>query len=303
MLLVFLLLISFLGSTGCGQKQEEVKTAVFCLNSKTTQLVPRPYTIKAQDKNSQIEELLNQLQSQPVSGEIQRGIPKSVKVNQHELTGYRLTIDFSEEYYDMDAALEVLVRAAVVKTMIQIRDIVFINFTVNGEALVNKQGIQVGSMNTDSFVENPGRQINTSQEIMLTLYFANEKGDRLVREMRTIHYSSDISLEKLVIEQLLEGPKESGHKATLLPVTKLITISVVDQVCYVNLDGLSDQKNTDISEDVLLYSIVNSLAELESVSKVQISVNGDAKGKLRYIYDLSKMYKQNTDLLEEEKKK
>ena len=70
--------------------------------------------------------------------------------------------------------------------------------------------------------------------------------------------------------------------------TKLISVSVVDGVCYVNLsDSFKNNKNPEVTEEVLLYSIVNSLTELQGVSKVQISINGSTDGNIRYSYDLS----------------
>ena len=50
-----------------------------------------------------------------------------------------------------------------------------------------------------------------------------------------IHYSSNIALEKLVVEQLIEGPKGSKLKATLPGTTKLINVSVADRICYLTL--------------------------------------------------------------------
>lgn len=64
-------------------------------------------------------------------------------------------------------------------------------------------------MNLDSFVENPGEQINSSQKATLKLYFSNKAGTRLVPETREVHYSSNISLEKLVMEQLIEIEKRT----------------------------------------------------------------------------------------------
>ena len=78
-----------------------------------------------------------------------------------------------------------------------------------------------------------------------------------------IHYSSNIALEKLVVEQLIEGPKGSKLKATLPGTTKLINVSVADRICYLNFD--SSFRNTidnKLTEDVVLYSIVNSLTSL-----------------------------------------
>ena len=114
-----------------------------------------------------------------------------------------------------------------------------------------------------------------------------------------MHYSSNISMERLVMEQLMEGPKESGLQATIPTGTKLITITVVDSVCYVNLDEMFFNQNKEISEQVILYSIVDSLAELPNVEKVQISINGDTSGKCRYTYDLATMYEADLSMVED----
>lgn len=298
-LLVLLLTFSSLwGVSGCGKGEAVQGNYVFYLNLDMNRIIPQEYEIQGTTQQEQIEELMEQLSSQPDSVEVQQTIPKDVQINEYTANGYRLLLDFSEEYYEMNATQEVLVRAAIVRTLVQAEGIAYVSFTVNGESLVNVQGQQVGSMNADSFVENPGQQINSSQEAVLTLYFANASGDRLVRETRTIHYSSNISLEKLVMEQLIEGPKSGGMKATLSSDTKLVTVSVVDNVCYINLDDSIKNKNADVTEEVLLYSIVDSLTELSEVDKVQISIDGDTKGKLRYVYDLSTMYEKDLTYLE-----
>lgn len=156
-------------------------------------------------------------------------------------------------------------------------------------------------MSADNFVENPGKQINSSVESTLTLYFSDKNGTGLVKETRGVHYSTNISMEKLIMEQLIEGPKKSGATATMPSGTKLISVSVVDGVCYVNLSDSFKSQNPEVNEEIVLYSIVNSLTELQGVSKVQISVNGSTEGKLRYTYDLSKMYKRDTKYIKEEK--
>ena len=55
--------------------------------------------------------------------------------------------------------------------------------------------------------------------------------------------------------------------------------------------------NTELTEQVILYSIVNSLTSLPGVDKVQISINGDTSGKLMYNYDLSVMYEPDEALV------
>ena len=92
-------------------------------------------------------------------------------------------------------------------------------------------------MTAESFVENPGEQINAIQTTTLTLYFSNRDGDALVKETQTVHYSSNISIEKLVIEHLLEKPKNAKGKSAIPSGTKLLSVTTVDGVCYVNFDA------------------------------------------------------------------
>lgn len=126
-------------------------------------------------------------------------------------------------------------------------------------------------------------------------------GDGLVRETQKVHYSSNISMEKLVVERLLEGPLEEGEQSAIPQGTKLVSVSTVDGVCYVNFDEGFLNQNYEIKEPVVIYSIVDSLSELSYVSKVQIAVNGDTKGKYRDDYAFDTLYDRNLDYLTGEK--
>ena len=121
-----------------------------------------------------------------------------------------------------------------------------------------------------------------------------------MRNSRNVHYSTNISMEKLVMEQLIEGPKKGSSMSTLPSGTKLISVSVVDGVCYVNLSDSFKNQNPEVNEEIVLYSIVNSLTELQGVTKVQISINGSTDDKVRYTYELSKMYERDMKYLKED---
>ena len=99
------------------------------------------------------------------------------------------------------------------------------------------------------------------------------------------------------MQQLLKGPEKKGLLATIPKGTQLINVSVSDGVCYVNLDETFKNQNYEITEPVVIYSIVNSLSQVDEVSKVQISINGDTSGNYRYNYALSKMYAPDFSLI------
>lgn len=298
MLSILLIFAFLLSLTACGLgKEERGEYQIYYLNMDKNKVVPEEYNSSGAKGEELIEELLERLQSAPESTKLRQTIPINVEVEWFQLNGSCCYINFSEEYYDMTRTEEVLIRAAIVRTILQVSSVSLVSFRVNEEPLYLPDGTVVGIMNSDSFVENPGQQINSSVETNLTLYFANEEGTGLVKETREVHYSTNISMEKLVMEQLIEGPKKSGALATVPSGTKLISVSTVDGVCYINLSDTFVNQNAAITEEVLLYSIVNSLTEVSGVTKVQLSVNGDTKGYVRYLYGLSKMYERNFDIL------
>lgn len=297
-LLVICLLLGL--CTGCQEEEKIGDSVIYYLNREMTKIVAQEYKMQGITQEEQIQEVIEQLQTQPDSSDLRYALPADVEIQSYSMTGYQLTIDFSESYTQMKASEEVLVRAAITKSLLGVPGVSYVLFTVQSVPLTDALGNVVGSMDMESFVENPGKQINSSIQTTLTLYFVNEKGTALVKETRDVHHSSNISLEKLVMEQLIEGPKTNGLKATIPDGTRLITSSVVDGVCYINLDSAFQNQDNGIDEKLVLYSIVNSLAELYEVEKVQISINGDTSGKLRYVYDLATLYERDLSYLVEE---
>ena len=64
-----------------------------------------------------------------------------------------------------------------------------------------------------------------------------------------------------------------------------------------NLDENFLSVVNNVSTDVSVYSIVNSLIELPSVNKVQISVNGKTDVLYRETVNLSTVFERNLDLV------
>lgn len=293
--LVFVVTLLF-AAAGCGEGQKQSAYHIEYLNNDKTRIVDMPYEPKASDTDGLIRELLAVLSSDSEHVEYRKPIPGDVEVINYSLEGVLLTLHFDEDYSKMNAVEEVLCRAAIVRTMMQISGIDCVAFYIGDAPLADVNGNLVGSMTQDSFVENPGEQINSIQNTNLTLYFSNEAGDALVKEVREeVYYSSNISLEKLVMEQLLEGPAVTGAKTAIPAGTKLVSVSVVDGVCYVSLDEAFKNHDYKVNEAVVIYSIVNSLSELPTINKVQISVNGDTSGVYRDSFKLSDMYDRNMD--------
>lgn len=281
---------------GCGNHAKDSEYHVEYLNKEKTKIVKMPYETETTETDALIQEFITVLSSDSDNVECRKPISNGVMVTSYSLDGVLLTLYFNTEYSQMNAVEEVLCRAAVVRTMTQIKGIDCVSFYVGDRPLSDANGTIVGTMNEDSFIENPGEQINSIQNTTLTLYFSNEGGNGLIKEVRKdVYYSSNISVEKLIMEQLLEGPKSEIAKSAIPNGTRLVSVSVSEGVCYVSLDETFKNQDYKVNEAIVIYSIVDSLTELPSINKVQISINGDTSGVYRDTYKLGTMYEQNLD--------
>lgn len=276
--------------TACNSSKEKYEYYISYIDNKQTQTVQVGYEPESGAADGMVDEFLSKLATDTDTVEYVKAIPEGVEVESWEIDHRCLKLDFNSAYHKLDVITEILCRLAVVRTMTQIEGIDSVSFSVHGAPLTDNNGTAVGRMTIDSFVENPGEQINSFQHATLDLYFANMEGDGLVKETQEVYYNSNISMEKLVVEHLILGPKKEEAQKTIPDQTKLINIAVVDGACYVNLDENFRNQNYEIQEPVVVYSIVDSLASLDGIDTVQISVNGDTSGKYRDDLDLSQMY-------------
>ena len=299
-LYLLVLFLSIVGAAACGTGQEDMSEyKVYYVNKENTKTVAKGYEPKAEDDKALVQEFLEMLFQSTETKDYHQAVPKEVWLESWRLENSQLFLYFSGSYMEIDNVSEVLCRAAIVRTLTQVKGVEYISFYVEDSPLMDESGNLIGLMTKESFIENPGEQINTIQTASITLYFSNNEGTGLVPEVQEVHYSSNISMEKLVMEQLLKGPKGNGKRSAIPDGTKLVSVSVLDGVGFVNLNEGFLNQNYEIAEPVVIYSIANSLVELPNINKVQISVNGDSNMTYREKLKLSDMYDRNLDYMDE----
>ena len=295
-----ILMLTFLCMACGGQAQSEEGKVynIYYVNNEETKNISREYVTQTTDTEGLLAEFIGQLALVPSKFEYEAPLSGGFGLLGYTLDNGQLTMNFDGGYREMDNVKEVLTRAAIVRTLTQIDGVDYVSFTVQGEMLADSSGITIGTMSSDLFIDNAGNEINAYEKVNLHLYFANEDGTGLVEEnRRNVVYSSNISLEKLVVEKLVEGPVTEGVYPTVDPSTKIINVTVNDGICYVNLDESFLNQPYNTSAEVTIYSITNSLVELSNVNKVQISINGETNISYREKYSLSDVFERNLDLL------
>ena len=301
---VLIVCILLLLLTGCGHDEEAVQGNVYkigIVNKEETKVGSYEVITDAENQGTLLSYLLDKLKETPADTQFRAAIPEEVSMPECTITDETVVLNFTEDYYNLSTSGEILSRAAIVRTLTQVPGIMYCTFQINGSALTSATGEPVGIMRSDMFIDNSGKEINTEEKVTLVLYFANAEGDKLVRVNRDVIYSSNIPIEKLIMEQLIYGvteeEAENGACSVINQDTKVLSVTEKDGICYVNLDTGFMAQTLNVTPEVALYSVVNSLAELSSVNRVQFSVNGQTSLVFREKYSLNETYDRNLEIL------
>ena len=286
---------------GCREQQQvdESGYRIWYINQDETCLKYENKELQSKNEEGLLREMMEVMRETPTDDELKPVIPEDVELLDFDFEHNQLYLDFSPEYKKMPKVYEVLCRAAIVRTLGQIDGVEYVDFQVNGEPLTDLEGKEIGLMNEDQFIENAGEEINAYKTADLTLYFSNKAGDKLVGQRVAMEYNSNISLEKLIVEQLIAGPPFEGAYPTIPSETKLLNISIKDNICYVNLDEGFLGTGYNVIESIPVYSIVNSLIENTDAQKVQISINGETNRMFRESINFDTIFEKNEGLIEQ----
>lgn len=291
-----LVTISMILLASCGQEEKEENVyPVYYVSNSETRVEIHSHVMEADDPEKQLLELVECLGTNPEKLEYKAPFSMGFEVLGMEADeNGRLQIDVSAAYRELSVTTEVLVRAAIVRTLTQLPSVSAVMITVEGNTLYDSKNNEVGWMNAEQFINNDGNEINTYELARVRLYFADESGTRLIAADREKHYSTNTPLERFVVEELIAGP--SGRIEGLYPSvngsTKIVNVTTKDGICYVNLDESFLTVVNNVSTEVSIYALVNSLVELSNVNQVQILINGEVPASFS-----STTFERNLDIV------
>lgn len=134
------------------------------------------------------------------------------------------------------------------------------------------------------------------QERVVTLYFKHKYFDYLVPETRKVIHDRQ-TYEQLVVEELMKGPTAHDRVSIMPSEVKVLDVSQKGETVFVNLSeefnnpidltdlygkaDIPEEKKSRVQAEMkrlAIYSIVNTLTELDGVNQVKILVNNKAIG-------------------------
>ena len=115
--------------------------------------------------------------------------------------------------------------------------------------------------------------VNTPQKDKIILYYTDSDASGLYAEVREVD-SSKSEDAAFIAEELLKGSLNAELINAIPEGTKLNSCTVEDGLCTVDLSAEFISKNGTANEQLSIYSVVNTLCLLDSVSEVKFLIDG-----------------------------
>lgn len=309
---LLLLMLGVILITACGKEENkenqseplgENQIYVYYVNTDKTDIVPEKYTLDTEaDLIDNVSGIIDHLFEVEATETSQSPIPAGLSYLGAALGEKygRLEVSFSIVYDAVNTDTLLFFKASIVKTLLQLDGVESVSLSLTDVTSSNEETATViENFDQDSFTMSFGNESGYKQKGAIVLYFANRSGEALKEYRKSVEISNTTSLDRLVVESLIEGPEEEEYTATLPQTTAIRNISVKDGICYVDLSDEFYNTDNPLKNDIIVYSIVNSLAELPTVSKVQFLKNGEKQQFFRETMPFDGIFERNLDLIEE----
>lgn len=193
-----------------------------------------------------------------------------------------LIVDLSKEFNRFAGSMaEVIGVGSVVNTLTQFEAIKKVKILVEGEELTGPGGKPRGFMETFPAEVKP-----QEEEAEVILYFSNHDATALVGETRTITFPAETSLLaetsrheliKLVLDELIKGPRNKNLKPTIPPEVKVLSVKILGSTAHTDFSKEMHSRHWGgaTGESMTINSIVNSLTEFSYIRRVQMTVEGE----------------------------
>ena len=254
--------------------------------------------LEADTQEQQVYEAFIKMKDTVKNEERRPAVPENVDINTLSIDSGVLEVDFSGEYNGMSPGDKLIFRTAVVYTFTSLDFVDYVKMTVDGNSLKMTNGQALGKIGRDDVVLDGNISAEPTNYEILTLYFKDSEENKLDTEIREVEVNPNQPIELYIIEQLISGPESKNMKNVIPTDTKIREISTADGICYVDLSAefLVKQLESETDAKAAVYSIVNSLAEIETVNKVQFLIDGEKIDNYRGVMDLSKPVEPNFDI-------
>jgi len=162
-------------------------------------------------------------------------------------------------------------------------------------------GCKPASQGNSDTGKDPETKQPKPETVEVTLYFSDDQAEFLVPEKRevTIEKQSDELLARRVVEELIAGPESKELQPTIPAESRVLSVNINDRIASVDFSNEIKSKHPGGSagETMTIFSLVNSLTEIDSIEKVQLLIEGQTVESLAGHWDTSNPMERNENII------
>lgn len=148
----------------CGSNKEqsnenEKNYEIYYMSNNTTSIASETRSIENAETKEMILSCLQELANPPKNLSYKKVLSEDLMLDKQDiqiLQNGQIILDFPKEYNNLEDLTEILSRAAIVKTLCQLQAVKEIEFYIEGNPLLDSEGMPVGFLSKDSFMEEIG---------------------------------------------------------------------------------------------------------------------------------------------------
>ncbi|MCI8405032.1 MAG: GerMN domain-containing protein [Clostridia bacterium] len=254
---------------------EKYNGELYFFNESMTAIESENHEVRYKDRDDLLTEVIEEIAKGPDNGKHMRIIERKTQLLSVEgaETG-NIVVNFSGEFLTGDSAKDILAVYAVVKSLCAIEGIESVKVVIEGRDIYTDDGSIIGYLTNQDI--NLATDTYNSEMREITLYFPSKDNQKLIRETRIVKVNDQQPIARYIINELIKGSSNENAVSALNAGTVLLNVETSNNICFVSFKSNFIDKNSGSAEKEIMtiYSIVNSLTELDFVERVQFLMDG-----------------------------
>lgn len=255
-------------TTGCSgniysnTKKIEIKLYYSNLDNSNINWITRP--IEYMNTHEKYINTLKALFNGPYSSDANRSINVKTQILSVKVRDKILTVDLSKDFInETDDLTKIISTMTITNTILQFKEIMGVRINIEGKEHISPDGKPYGLLKE--------YELDKSKKITTTIYLPDINSKKLVKIKKVIILSHGEIMGEKILNFMIKEKSLNILKSTTIKKYK-------EDKGILNIDFSNDfyKVNTlsDENKKMVIYSIVNTLTELENISNINIYVEG-----------------------------
>ena len=250
--------------------------SIYYINEEETKLTPVSYRLESTTADGIVEEMMGILADVPEQKGLKPIIapPVSLLRYEYDKDNKLISLFLDENFDSLPDTTQILITAALVKSLSQFSGILdYVSICIGDRWMADADGNPLLMKNEDYVVALSGSN-KMLVEATVNLYYASSDGTMLKSMSLPLKFDAGSTPASAALDALIRGPVTGDYLPVLSPNTHVNTIYIKNGLCQVDFNRGFLEKVGEQDFSLNVYSVVNTLADLDEINQVSITIDG-----------------------------